>query len=488
MAPLEFISVPIFLTLLTISASADPFHVPLARLAQRSPLNVNKEALKLKYKYGYLSPHESRKPPARVTAGRRATSVGIPVTNQDHDASYFGAITIGTPPQKFNVILDTGSSDLWVADTTCQECSSLTGDCEPCDSRTPLFDASKSSTFVTPSGSAIGSKVPIRYGSGEVLGSLSSDSVTMGGFTIPSQTFLSVSSLTPGLVDGSISGIMGLAFATIASTRSTPFWQALGPDQLSSPELSFWLQRSDDARQVETAGGVFTLGGRNTTLFSGDVEFLSIPVSQPTFWLQTLTSATVNGKSVSITSDTSLSAIDTGTTLIGGPSLDVAAIWAAVPGAKPANDDNPGFYVFPCKTDVTVSLSFGGKLWPISTQDMNFGPETPRSQMCLGAIFDLTQGTNITPRPGTPSWIIGDTFLKNVYTVFRALPPSVGFAELSSVAGGTLTSPGTGPTLGGTSPAGIPSDAPGASNPLSSRGTSSRLFITLCYDETWFSL
>lgn len=56
--------------------------------------------------------------------------------------------------------------------------------------------------------------------------------------------------------------------------------------------------------------------------------------------------ATVNGKSVPITPDNSLSAIDTGTTLIGGPSHDVASIWAAVPGAKSAGDDNPGFFVF----------------------------------------------------------------------------------------------------------------------------------------------
>ena len=40
---------------------------------------------------------------------------------------------------------------------------------------------------------------------------------------------------------------------------------------------------------------------------------------------------------------------------------------------------------------------------------------------------------------GIPSWIIGDTFLKNVYSVFRfSDPPAVGFASKGS--GGTSLS------------------------------------------------
>ena len=227
-----------------------------------------------------------------------------------------------------------------------------------------------------------------------------------------------------------------------------------------------------------------------------------MPVSTPSFWLLSLSgqlefalllliammlsfppAVTVNGNSVAITTTgtAALSAIDTGTTLIGGPTDDVAAIWAAVPGSA-ASRDQQGFFefrasflfvLFPlstchclvdlymidylaCSTDVTVTLSFGGKSWPISTQDMNLGQVSQGSSKCLGAIFDLTTGTNIGSGSGDPNWVVGDTFLvrflslfslkahsfhflyqKNVYSVFRASPASVGFAQLSTLAGGS---------------------------------------------------
>ncbi|KAF9556706.1 acid protease [Agrocybe pediades] len=413
--------------LLSVLADADPIHVPLSRRAKKT-FDPNAEAHKLRVKYGRISDKalEGR-------FGRRANSAGIPIANQEQDSSFLGTVTIGTPPQSFSVVLDTGSSDLWVAST----------DCTACSRSTPLFDSTKSSTF---QGSDAGSRpITIRYGSGRVSGTLSQDTVSMGSFTIPSQTFLSVSQLSSGLVDGSVGGIMGLAFNTIASTHATPFWQALSSgNQLSSSELSFWLERAPQTSSLSddtSPGGVFTLGGTNSSLFTGDIDFVNMPSDQqPSFWLLDMSTVTVNGKSVQITTanDASLSAIDTGTTLIGGPSGDVAAIWNAVGGSP--SPGNPGFFRFPCSTTVTIALSFGsGKSWPINPQDMNLGPEERGSSMCLGGIFDLDMGTDIEsdPSSGNPNWVVGDTFLKNVYSVFRANPPSVGFAQLSSLAGGT---------------------------------------------------
>lgn len=64
-----------------------------------------------------------------------------------------------------------------------------------------------------------------------------------------------------------------------------------------------------------------------------------------------------------------------------------------------------------CTTDVAVTMSFGGKAWPISTKDMNLGPISRGSSQCLGGIFDLTQGSSIVAGGGNPNWVVGATFL-----------------------------------------------------------------------------
>jgi cathepsin D len=100
---------------------------------------------------------------------------------------------------------------------------------------------------------------------------------------------VAVDRVTDGFLIGSASGIMGLAFPAITATRSTPFWRALG-SQLAAPEMAFYLTRFNDdpSAQEEEPGGVFTLGGVNSTLFTGDIEYLPMPSGTPTYWLLTM--------------------------------------------------------------------------------------------------------------------------------------------------------------------------------------------------------
>lgn len=64
-----------------------------------------------------------------------------------------------------------------------------------------------------------------------------------------------------------------------------------------------------------------------------------------------------------------------------------------------------------CTTDVEITLSFGGKSWPINVVDMNLGPIATGSSRCLGGIFDLSLGSSIVSGGGNPNWVVGDVYL-----------------------------------------------------------------------------
>lgn len=202
----------------------------------------------------------------------------------------------------------------------------------------------------------------------------------MGGFQVSNQPWLLVDQTSSGLLDGTNAGIMGLAFDTIANTAATPFWQTLASgNKFSTPEMSFWITREIDNPNAatETFGGVFTLGGQNQTLYQGDIEFLPLVtnVGKPTYWLLNVScmhkvpflhtclvssicmikAVTVNGKSVTLPSG-NIAAIDTGTTLIGGPSAAVSAIYAQIPGSQQLSGNLAGFYGFRMSVLLSIEI------------------------------------------------------------------------------------------------------------------------------------
>ncbi|KAF7308806.1 Aspartic peptidase A1 [Mycena kentingensis (nom. inval.)] len=346
-------------------------------------------------------------------SAKRSTGTNL-VTNQGADSSYYGSLAIGTPAVSFDVILDTGSADLWVAGSSCtQGCSGV-----------PTFDSSASSTFVNSS-----TDFEITYGSGAAAGVLATDTVQMAGFSVARQTFAVANQVTSGLLNDPVSGLLGLAFQRIASSGATPFWETLASGgSWDSALMAFHLTRflNQSRASNEEFGGSFTMGFVNESLYTGEIEYIDMPTSN-SYWILPITALTVNGNSVTVPSGSdSYAAIDTGTTLVGGPEEEIAAIYAQIPNSQAGSGDYDGYYLYPCDTDVTVTISYGGQAWSISPAD--FELQQVSRGTCVGSFFTLSTGAS------APSWIIGDTFLKNVYSVFRYEPASIGFAALSDTA------------------------------------------------------
>lgn len=136
------------------------------------------------------------------------------------------------------------------------------------------------------------------------------------------------------MVSGAVSGIFGAGWATIASSGATPLLQQLYENgDLTENVFAFALTRfvnntvafvllfptSSDGfpdrvpcrTDLIEPGGYLTIGGLNSTLYQGEVNWVPL-TDAGSYWLIPLDGITVRGSSLGITSTTGV-AIDTGT-------------------------------------------------------------------------------------------------------------------------------------------------------------------------------
>ena len=235
------------------------------------------------------------------------------------NAQYFGAVSVGNPPQSFMVIFDTGSSNLWVPKVGCTHCGN------PFFGRKSKYDHDKSDTYVED-----GKDFEIMYGSGSVSGFFSQDSVTLADdLVVKGQRFAEIQDaggLGMAYALGKFDGILGLGFTSI-SIDGTPtvFENAISQSVVEQPIFSFYLG--------DNGPGELTFGGYDASKFEGDLVYVDLLAA--TYWEIALDTVTAGSYEATQNPDGSpiTAIVDSGTSLLIGPKSEISKLAQAV-GAK----------------------------------------------------------------------------------------------------------------------------------------------------------
>lgn len=368
--------------------------VPLAQQLEAANIGDHVKALGQKYTQKFMGSGKDdifRETSIDATKGPH----DVPVENF-LNAQYFSTIQLGTPPQEFKVIMDTGSSNLWVPSSDCGSIACYLHS---------KFDASSSSTF-----KKNGSNFEIRYGSGSVAGFISQDTLTIGDMKIPKQDFGEVTQ-EPGLAFafGRFDGILGLGYDSIAVNHVTPpFYNMLDQGLLDEPVFSFYLGNTDE-------DSVCTFGGVDKSHYTG--KMVMIPLRRKAYWEVNL-DAIIFGKESADLENTGV-ILDTGTSLIALPST-IAELLNREIGAKKGFN---GQYTIECDKRASLpDLSF-----TLSGYNFTIGPNDYILEV-QGSCISSFMGMDF-PEPVGPLAILGDAFLRRWYSVYDLGNNAVGLAQ-----------------------------------------------------------
>uniref|UniRef100_A0A665UWF4 pepsin A n=2 Tax=Echeneis naucrates TaxID=173247 RepID=A0A665UWF4_ECHNA len=364
--------------------------VAFSECLHKMPLIKGKTARQALQEKGLWDEYRKRYP---YNPMAKFVQAGTESMTNDADLSYYGVISIGTPPQSFSVIFDTGSSNLWIPSVYCSS--------QACQNHRK-FDPQQSSTYVWD-----GRSLSIQYGTGSMTGYLASDNVEVGGITVSKQVFGMSQTEAPFMAHMQADGILGLAFQSIASDNVVPVFDNMIKQGLVSESL-FSVYLSSNGQQ----GSEVVFGGIDSSHYTGQITW--IPLTSATYWQIQMDSVIINGQTVACSGGCQ-AIIDTGTSLIVGPNSDINNInsWVGAStnqyGDATVNCQNVG-----SMPDVTFTLNGNAFTIPASAYvtQSSYGCNTGFGQ---GGYQQL--------------WILGDVFIREYYAIFNYPRQYIGLAK-----------------------------------------------------------
>ncbi|WFC98626.1 cathepsin D [Malassezia yamatoensis] len=308
---------------------------------------------------------------------KRAGGQGsLSLTDVQNEQLWAGQVSFGG--QKFGIDFDTGSSDT-LANPSAYN---------------PKKSSSAKNTHKTFSAS---------YGDGTTAkGTIYTDNLSIAGL---SGTDVAIGHSTTTFIEGEdpSEGIAGLGFPAIQTfpTQYKPFFfQLKSQKAVKSGVFQFTLKSGK--------GSTLTLGGIDTSKYKGSVTYVDVDPSKG-FWL---TNAKVNGQSIK-------AIIDSGSTVITGPSSQVRSVVSKIKGLTPFTQDGVLMYYYNCNLSPSVTFNIGGTDFKLGKNQLSYG--TTNTGKCV---------LPIVGQDGMPlnAWIVGDTFFQGVSIIFDTDKNRMGFA------------------------------------------------------------
>jgi hypothetical protein len=173
--------------------------------------------------------------------------------------------------------------------------------------------------------------------------------------------------------------------------------------------------------------GELNLGGPNTNRYGGDLSWNEAVDNENGYWEIAISDAGFDDKATGLEGRTAV--LDSGTSYILMPSNDALVLHGLIPGFKQSEDGET--FTIPCSTTQPVQIKFGDTIYNVSTKDY-----------IGGSVGSGNCASNIVGRQvfGDTQWLVGDVFLKNVYSVFDADNSQVGFGVKEEFASSSTSS------------------------------------------------
>lgn len=358
--------------------------------------------------------------PPRARSKRNTYTQSL--SNNITGAGYYADITVGTPPQNVSLVLDTGSSDLWLLSSEADLCEDkydqrIYGYC------LPTYEPDDSSTYKLVDSD--GFDISYVDGTG-AEGDYIKDDISVGGAVIEQlQMGLATESTIPV-------GIMGVGFAANEAVYTSDRYPNI-MDVFVSQGLIDSRAYSLYLNDYGSSTGSILFGGIDTEKFIGTLTSVDLvkeegydEITSFTVPLVSLT-LSINGSeddSVSL-SDAVPVILDSGTTLTYLPSSTVEDVYSVV-GAQYV--DQYGLGYIDCKymtSDLKLTFQFGASDGPTVV--------VPADELVFDTVQTLVDAGYTTPRhlgfdsddaclfgllPSDDYYLLGDTFLRSAYVVY----------------------------------------------------------------------